>query len=68
MACDNNNIDNLHLCADILTQISAIYSKYAAEYMCIGEDDIYGFNQMAFTNTPNVLNQFITKEILQIAI
>ena len=67
MPCDNNNIDSLHVYVDILTQISAICSKYDAEYICIGGDMNTDLVRLQSQNT-QALIQFAAKESLQFAL
>ena len=67
MPCDNNNNDSLHVYVDILTQISAIYSKYDAEYICIGGDMNTDLVRLQSQNT-QALFQFAAKESLQFAL
>ena len=67
MPCDNNNIDSLHVYVDILTQISAISSKYDAEYICIGGDMNTDLVRLQSQNT-QALIQFAAKESLQFAL
>ena len=67
MPCDNNNIASLHVYVDILTQISAICSKYDAEYICIGGDMNTDLVRLQSQNT-QALVQFAAKENLQFAL
>ena len=67
MPCDNNNIASLHVYVDILTQISAICSKYDAEYICIGGDMNTDLVRLQSQNT-QALIQFASKESLQSAL
>ena len=66
MPCDNNSIDSLHVYVDTLTQMSAICSKYNAEYICIG-GDIYMYWWLHSQNTLS-LNKYVITEELKFAL
>ena len=63
MPCDNGTIDNLHTYIDILSQISAMCTKYNAEHVCIGGDMNVDLSRIRSQNT-YALKQFIVDEQL----
>ena len=61
MPCDNNSIDSLHVYVDTLTQMSAICSKYNAEYICIGGDMNTDLTRLHSQNTLSLNNYAVTE-------
>ena len=63
MPCDNNSIGSLHVYVDTLTQMSAICSKYNAEYICIGGDMNTDLTRLHSQNTLSLNNYVVTEEL-----
>ena len=67
MPCDNNSIDSLHVYTNTLAQMSAICSKYSAEYICIGGDMNTDLTRLHSQNTLS-LNTYVVTEELKFAL